>query len=63
MRIKPEQFALDMLECDNIVSSKILYVLKNKMSADDRQAPKKVVICGFGAGYSWASALLRLPLV
>lgn len=54
---------LDMLECDNIVSSKILYVLKNKMSADDRQAPKKVVICGFGAGYSWASALLRLPLV
>ena len=50
MRIKPEQFALDMLECGNIVSSTIPYVLKNKMSTDDRQAPNTVVICGFGVG-------------
>jgi len=46
-------------ECGNTVSSTIPLVLENLLQAGALQPGQKLVLLGFGVGYSWAAAAMR----
>ncbi len=55
MRLDPSKVALDILDYGNTVSSSIPLILAQEL---ERPHIRRVVLSGFGAGLSWASALL-----
>ena len=57
--IPQEKMQVSLSECANTVSSTIPIALKNAMQAGRLKRGDKVLIAGFGVGYSWASALLK----
>jgi 3-oxoacyl-[acyl-carrier-protein] synthase-3 len=61
MRIPPEKFYLAMSHCGNTSSSTIPIALKHAMSEGRLQTGSRVVVIGFGVGYSWAASLIRWP--
>lgn len=54
--IDPEKFIIDMENCGNTVSSTIPIVLKNLI--DENNNKEKILIAGFGVGYSWGATTL-----
>lgn len=61
LKIDPEQFCTEMEDCGNTVSSTIPIGLA-RSSHDGRLKPGARVMCvGFGAGYSWAAGLVKIP--
>jgi 3-oxoacyl-[acyl-carrier-protein] synthase-3 len=59
MKIPEERFYMAMRHCGNTVSSTIPIALKHAV-ADGRLKPgNRVMVVGFGVGYSWAATLLR----
>lgn len=56
MKIPAEKFVVQMSECGNTVSSTIPIALKRM---GEIGAGKRVVLVGFGVGYSWGAALWR----
>jgi 3-oxoacyl-[acyl-carrier-protein] synthase-3 len=60
LKLPEEKFWIAMESCGNTVSSTIPVVLEEAM-AGGRIAPgQDVMLMGFGVGYSWAGAMLRL---
>jgi 3-oxoacyl-[acyl-carrier-protein] synthase-3 len=59
MRIPPEKFVMDMADCGNTSSSTIPIALKRSVEAGRLQPGARVVLVGFGVGYSWAATAVR----
>lgn len=57
--IPSEKFIIEMHDCGNTVSSTIPIALKRAVSAGKIRAGHRVMLVGFGVGYSWGALLLR----
>ncbi|MBZ5678397.1 MAG: ketoacyl-ACP synthase III [Acidobacteriia bacterium] len=59
LKIPPEKFYLALRHCGNTVSSTIPIALKHA-AAEGRLSPgTRVMLVGFGVGYSWGATILR----
>lgn len=61
LRVPEERFALDLGETGNILSSTIPYCLDRALQAGRVGPGSRVVLVGFGVGYSWGSVLVDFP--
>ncbi|NIG52083.1 3-oxoacyl-ACP synthase III family protein [Chitinophaga sp. Cy-1792] len=59
MKIPEEKFLLFMENCGNTVSSTIPIVLKEQLAVNKFESNNKVVLCGFGVGFSWGGTVLQ----
>jgi 3-oxoacyl-[acyl-carrier-protein] synthase-3 len=59
MGIPKEKFALRLSACGNTVSSTIPIALKELMNEDLLQDGQRIMLVGFGVGYSWGAAMIR----
>jgi len=60
MRLPMDKVPINMEERGNTVSSSIPFVLGDFLP-DRKLAGKKVLICGFGVGLSWATNIISFP--
>lgn len=60
MRLSPERVILDIAEVGNLVSASIPVALARALSAGRLKRGSLIVLCGFGVGLSWATALIRV---
>ncbi|WP_172135173.1 ketoacyl-ACP synthase III [Adlercreutzia sp. ZJ473] len=60
MRIPADRFEVSMGDIGNTVSSSVPIALKRAMGRGGIPEGGRVVLCGFGVGLSWGSALLRI---
>lgn len=58
--IPPEKFCVDMESCANTVSSTIPIALARAAAANVVKPDSRVMAVGFGVGYSWAAAMLKI---
>ena len=59
LRIPPERFVIDMADCGNTGSSTIaVTALRRGMERGALRAGMRVMLVGFGVGYSWGATLL-----
>jgi len=58
--IPPEKFYSNMLETGNTVSSTIPIALKDCLNRGILKKGDKVLLVGFGVGYSWGGTILKL---
>lgn len=56
--IPQEKFVLSMSDCGNTVSSTIPIALERTYKSERIKPGMKILLVGFGVGYSWASTLL-----
>ena len=56
MSLNPDQVSMDIYDYGNTVSSSIPIILQNEIKD---QSNNKILISGFGTGFSWASAILN----
>jgi len=61
IHIPTAKFFLAMRDCGNTVSCTIPIALRRASDEGRLTAGQKVLIVGFGAGYSWAAAMIRWP--
>ena len=59
IEIPPERFYVSMSHCGNTVSSTIPIALKEAHKAGRLKAGDRVMLVGFGVGYSWGATMLR----
>ncbi|MBI1310143.1 beta-ketoacyl-ACP synthase 3 [bacterium] len=59
MDIPPEKFVVEMSDCGNTVSSTIPIALKRAAASGQIQPGQRLLLVGFGVGYSWGAALVR----
>ena len=59
--IPPERFFVCLREFGNTVSATIPIALKNAARQGVLQPHARVLLAGFGVGYSWGAALVRWP--
>jgi 3-oxoacyl-[acyl-carrier-protein] synthase III len=59
MAIAPDKFCLEVESCGNTVSSTIPIALERARGDGRLAAGAKVMVVGFGVGYSWAAAMVR----
>ncbi|NQT14851.1 MAG: ketoacyl-ACP synthase III [Planctomycetes bacterium] len=59
MKIRPEQMHSNLAEVGNTVSASIPIVLRSAVDAGRLARGDTVLVCGFGLGLSWGSALLE----
>jgi len=57
--IPDEKFPVSMKDCGNTVSSTIPIALRDAADHDYLKAGQRVVLVGFGVGYSWGGAVIR----
>ena len=57
--IPPEKFIVEMRDCGNTVSSTIPIALKRAVAAGRILPGHRVMLVGFGVGYSWGALMLR----
>jgi 3-oxoacyl-[acyl-carrier-protein] synthase-3 len=57
--IPPDKFCLAFAQCGNTVSSSIPIALHGAQMAGLLRSGHRVLLLGFGVGYSWAGAVLR----
>jgi 3-oxoacyl-[acyl-carrier-protein] synthase-3 len=57
--IPPEKFIIEMWDCGNTVSTTIPIALARASAAGKLRAGQRVMLVGFGVGYSWGGLLLR----
>lgn len=62
MKIPPEKFVVAMSHVGNTVSSTIPIALKEAVGRQQLPQGKRVMLVGFGVGYSWAATLIRSSL-
>ena len=55
LQLDPARVALAIEDCGNTVSSSIPLILARELTKPEI---RRIVLCGFGAGLSWSSALL-----
>jgi 3-oxoacyl-[acyl-carrier-protein] synthase-3 len=58
--IPEEKFFMDMADTGNTVSATIPIGLKKALDQNLIQSGSKVLLCGFGVGYSWGGAIIRI---
>lgn len=56
--IPPEKFLISMEETGNTVSSTIPIALRNALDQGQVQAGQRMMLVGFGVGYSWGACLV-----
>lgn len=59
IKISPERFFISMEHCGNTVSSTIPIAIKHALAEGKIKAGSKVLIAGFGVGYSWGGTVLH----
>ncbi len=59
LRIPEEKFCIEMAECGNTVSSTIPIALKRAQQSGRLKSGDRVMLVGFGVGYSWGAASIR----
>jgi 3-oxoacyl-[acyl-carrier-protein] synthase-3 len=59
LKIAPEKFLVSMAHCGNTVSSTIPIALKHAALDGGIPDGSRVMLVGFGVGYSWGATLLR----
>lgn len=57
--IKEEKFIIDMTETGNTVSSSIPIILAKYQEQVNKA--KRIILCGFGVGYSWGACIIENP--
>jgi 3-oxoacyl-[acyl-carrier-protein] synthase-3 len=57
--IPPEKFVVEMSDCGNTVSSTIPIALKRAAVRGQIQPGQRLLLVGFGVGYSWGATLVR----
>lgn len=60
MKIPEEKFYMDMLNTGNTVSATIPIAIKDCLSQKKIKPGDKVLIAGFGVGYSWGATLIEI---
>jgi 3-oxoacyl-[acyl-carrier-protein] synthase-3 len=60
MKINPAQFYLNMLETGNTVSATIPIALKDCLNNGIVKTKDKVLLVGFGVGYSWGATIITI---
>jgi 3-oxoacyl-[acyl-carrier-protein] synthase-3 len=60
LKIAPEKFCIDLDDCGNTVSSTIPIALARARSRESISSGQRVMLVGFGVGYSWAAAMIRV---
>lgn len=63
MNIPQERFAIELEDCGNTVSSTIPIALERAVARGELKAGQKLMLVGFGVGYSWAAGLMRVPQI
>jgi 3-oxoacyl-[acyl-carrier-protein] synthase-3 len=61
LRIPEERFVLAMADCGNTVSSTIPIALKHALQDGRLKSGHRVMLVGFGVGYSWGAVSLIWP--
>ncbi|PIQ97473.1 MAG: 3-oxoacyl-ACP synthase [Nitrospinae bacterium CG11_big_fil_rev_8_21_14_0_20_56_8] len=59
MNIEDSKFPIALRNCGNTVSSTIPIALKDSQDRKILEAGQKVMLVGFGVGYSWGACLIR----
>ncbi len=59
MALPAEKFWIDLEECGNTVSATIPIALEAAMARGRVASGSRVMLVGFGVGYSWAAAMMR----
>jgi 3-oxoacyl-[acyl-carrier-protein] synthase III len=59
LRIPPEKLALDLAEVGNLVSASIPVAFERAIERGAARG-QKVLLCGFGVGLSWGTALIEI---
>jgi 3-oxoacyl-[acyl-carrier-protein] synthase-3 len=57
--IPPKKFSLNIRNCGNTVSSTIPIAIKDSLDKGEIYNQQRVMVVGFGVGYSWAAGILR----
>lgn len=60
LRIPPEKFCINMENYGNTVSATIPMALELAMDRGELASGAKVMLVGFGVGYSWAGSLIQI---
>ena len=60
MKIPAEKFWIDMENCGNTVSSTIPIALESAIEQKRVNPGDRVALVGFGVGYSWGAAMIRI---
>lgn len=60
MKIPAEKFWIDMENCGNTVSSTIPIALESAIEKGRIKPGDRVALVGFGVGYSWGAAMIRI---
>ncbi len=60
LKINPDKFYINLTETGNTVSSSIPIALKDCLQNDLVSSSQKIMLCGFGVGYSWASTIIEI---
>ncbi len=61
LKVTDEQFVVHIAEVGNTISSSIPIALRSAMDAGRVKPGSKVLLVGFGVGYSWGCVLLEYP--
>ena len=59
LRVPEEQFCIAMADCGNTVSSTIPIALKHTLQEGRLKAGSRVMLVGFGVGYSWGAVSVK----
>jgi 3-oxoacyl-[acyl-carrier-protein] synthase-3 len=59
-KIPAEKFYIDMEKTGNTVSATIPIALKNMMDKGMLKKGDKVLMAGFGVGYSWGATIMEI---
>ncbi len=59
IKISPERFYIHMEHCGNTVSSTIPIAMKHALLEEKIKTGSKVLVAGFGVGYSWGGTILH----
>ncbi len=59
LRLPPERVVIDMEDVGNTVSTTIPLALERQSQAGRFAPGDKILLCGFGVGYSWATCMLE----
>lgn len=60
LRINPDRFYINMLETGNTVSATIPIALKDCLENQKVKSGDKILLVGFGVGYSWGATILTI---
>jgi 3-oxoacyl-[acyl-carrier-protein] synthase-3 len=59
LKVPAEKYPIIMRHCGNTVSSTIPIALESMIAEGKVRSGQRVMVVGFGVGYSWAAAMLR----